>query len=208
MNFNPEKLFDSNTFQFEHRKVLDANDFMIHQENIERTFQYLCSKKSDKFEGILPDQKEIIRLFVAYLVGTIGKPQCGIILLGSKGTGKTTLMQSFIAYYNYVYKKVIKEYHAKTLPLYYKQLGIDYFYKRPIFIDDLGKESAITTDWGQKFDTWGDLFSVRYEMKSLTFATANYKFDGQFKEIYGEIIIDRMREHFNIFELTGESLRK
>ena len=117
-------------------------------------------------------------------------------------------MQAFIKYYNWLYNKVIKEYHAKILPLEYKTRGIGYFYKRPLFIDDLGKESAITSDWGQKYDTWGDLFAVRYELKSLTFATANYRLDAGFKEIYGEVIIDRMKEHFNIFELTGESLRK
>lgn len=208
MNFDPKNLFDETSFQFEHRKVLNENDFSIHYENIEKTFIYLCSKKAEKFEGLTDGQKQSLRQLVEYLCGKNCKPQCGVILLGPKGTGKTTLMQSFIAYYNFVYKKVIKEYHAKTLPLYYKQLGIDYFYKRPLFIDDLGKESAITTDWGQKFDTWGDLFSIRYELKSLTFATANYKIDGQFKEIYGEVIADRMKEHFNIIELTGESLRR
>lgn len=207
MPFNPEQLFKPDTFQFEHRKVKNPNEFEYHKENIVKTLEYISVKKTGKYT-LMANQIEVIRQLTMWLCGTSFKPQSGILLLGSKGTGKTTIMQSFIAYYNFIYNKVINEYHAKSLPLEYKSKGIEYFYKRPIFIDDLGKESAITADWGQKFDTWGDLFAVRYEMKSLTFATANYKLDGQFKEIYGEVIVDRMREHFNIIELTGESLRQ
>ena len=75
-----------------------------------------------------------------------------------------------------------------------------------MFIDDLGKESPITTIWGQKYDTWGDMFSIRYENRAVTFATANYSLES-FQELYGEVIADRMKEHFNILVLKGDSLR-
>lgn len=206
MNFNPNELFLQDE-GFEHRKVRPANEQQIHFENISKTLVKLLEIKTGYIKELTPEQVVLISELSYWICGK-GKPQSGILIIGSVGSGKTSTMQAFIKYYNWLYNKVIKEYHSKTLPLEYKTKGIDYFYKRPIFIDDLGKESASTVEYGQRYDTWGDLFAVRYEFKSLTFATANYKLDTGFKEIYGDVIIDRMKEHFNIFELISESLRK
>lgn len=206
--FDPSALFTNDSIANEHRKIMNSEDVGIHFNNICATVNYLIIKKTgDQEAKLTDDQRYLITKLSDWLCGKF-KPQSGILILGSKGCGKTTIMQGFLKYYCYIYKKIINEYHAKTLPMVYKAKGIDYFYKRPLFIDDLGKESESTVDWGQKYDTWGDLFAIRYELKSLTFATANYKLDGQFKDIYGEVIADRMKEHFNIFELVGESLRK
>lgn len=204
--FNPDELFlqDEN---YEHRKVRPIEEKNIHFENLVKTVEKLLEIKMNEFRTPTENQRELLNSLSEWICG-VGKPQNGILVIGSIGCGKTTIMQAFIRYYNWLYNKVIKEYHSKTLPMEYKAKGIEYFYKRPIFIDDLGKESASTVEYGQRYDTWGDLFAVRYELKSLTFATANYKLDIGFKEIYGEVIIDRMKEHFNIFELQGQSLRK
>ena len=205
---NPADLFVSDSIACEHRKIMKREDVVVHFENICATVLYIINKKTGELDnGLTEDQKNVITQLAEWLTGSF-KPQSGLLLLGSKGCGKTTIMQGFLKYYCFIYKKIINEYHAKALPIAYKEKGIDYFYKRPLFIDDLGKESASTVDFGQRYDTWGDLFSIRYELKSLTFATANYKLDGQFLEIYGSVIADRMKEHFNIFELQGESLRK
>jgi len=206
MNFNPDELFLKDE-GFEHRKVKPLSEKELHANNITLTVKKLLELKIGEKSELTNEQKKVVEQLAGWICGE-GKPQSGILILGSVGSGKTTVMQAFIRYYNWLYNKVIKEYHSKVLPMEYKTKGIDYFYKRPIFIDDLGKESASTVEYGQRYDTWGDLFAVRYELKSLTFATANYKLDGQFKEIYGEVITDRMKEHFNIFELVGESLRK
>lgn len=206
MNFNPDELFIHDEC-LEHRKVRPESEVKIHFDNIVKTIEKLVELKTGSVKSLTDEQLKVVQKLSEWICGK-GKPQSGILLIGSIGSGKTTTMQGFIRYYNWLYNKVIKEYHAKTLPIEYKSKGIEYFYKRPIFIDDLGKESASTIEYGQRYDTWGDLFAIRYELKSLTFATANYKLDGQFKEIYGEVIIDRMKEHFNIYELVGESLRK
>lgn len=206
MDFKLDDLFLNNEARI-HRAIAPANELPIHQTRLEQIAERHISEKTHSHSTLNESQKAVILEMAKWICGS-GKPQNGIMLVGSVGTGKTTLMQAFILYYNWLYKKVIREFHAKTLPIEIKAKGIDWFYRRPIYIDDLGKESAITAEYGQKFDTWGDIFAVRYESKALTFATANYSIDGQFKEIYGDVIANRMKEHFNIFEITGASLRK
>ena len=205
-NFNPDELFISYE-SVENRTVRPSDEVETHFNNLQATILKLLLIKTGYCSTLTDSQYQACRYLSEWLCGKY-KSQQGILLVGSVGNGKTTLMQGFVKYYCWLYKKVINEYHAKTLPLEYKNKGIEYFYKRPLFIDDLGKESAITANWGQKYDTWGDLFAIRYENKSLTFATANYLVDVGFKEIYGTVIADRMKEHFNIYELKGESLRK
>lgn len=208
MEFKPESLF-AEYKPIENRVVRPESEFNTHKHNIYLTLKTLLKLKNGFEQEPTKEQLATINKLSEWLVGKY-KPQSGILLSGSVGTGKTTLMQAFLKYYCFVYNKIINEFHAKTLPSEYKKRdeGIAYFYKRPIFIDDLGKESAITADYGQKYDTWGDLFSIRYEKKALTFATANYKIETGFKDIYGDVIADRMKEHFNVFEMMGESLRK
>lgn len=178
----------------------------LHNYNIRKAARQLIEKKTMGQAILTEAQMEVIFQLAQWICGEF-KPQCGILLMGNIGVGKTTIMQALIAYYAFLNEKVIPEFHAKQLPVEITNRGIDYFYKRPIFVDDLGKESPITTIWGQRFDTWPDLFAIRYEHRALTFATANYNLES-FAKLYGEVVVDRMREHFNIFTLKGESLRK
>lgn len=178
----------------------------LYNYNIKKAARQLIEKKT-MGQAVLTDE-QICTIFelAKWLAGEY-KQHAGILLLGNIGVGKTTVMQAMLAYYSFVKNKVIPEFHAKQLPVEITNLGINYFYQRPIYVDDLGKEPPITTIWGQKFDTWPDLFAIRYEKRALTFATANYNMD-TFSKLYGDVIIDRMKEHFNIFVMKGESLRK
>lgn len=187
-----------------HRKVFGRETLDFHIENLTKATERIFFQKTETHRNLDENQKQVIKKLAQWLVGDL-KPQAGILLCGAKGTGKTSIMQAFIAYYNHIYGKAIREIHSKMLPHEIKTKGVEYFYKRPIYIDDLGKESAITNDWGQKYDTWIDLFAMRYEFHSLTFATSNYAIDGQFKESYGEVINDRMKEHFNIIVLESKN---
>lgn len=178
----------------------------LHNYNIRKAARQLIEKKT-MGQAILTEQQiAVIFELAKWFMGEY-KPHCGILLMGNIGVGKTTIMQAMLAYYAFINNKVIPEFHAKQLPVEITNRGIDYFYKRPLFVDDLGKEPPITTIWGQKFDTWPDLFAIRYEHRAITFATANYNMES-FGKLYGEVVTDRMREHFNIFVLKGESLRK
>lgn len=178
----------------------------LHTYNIRKASRQLIEKKTNSQAILTEAQMVLIDELAKWVMGEY-KPNCGVLLMGNIGVGKTTIMQALSAYYAFINNKIIPEFHAKQLPVEITNRGIDYFYKRPIFVDDLGKESPITTIWGQKFDTWPDLFAIRYEQRAITFATANYNMES-FSKLYGEVVLDRMKEHFNIFILKGESLRK
>jgi DNA replication protein DnaC len=178
----------------------------LHTHNIRKATRQLIEKKTMGQAVLTDDQLMVIDEIARWFAGEY-KQQSGVLLLGNVGVGKTTIMQAVVAYYCFRHNKTIGEYHAKQLPVEYVSKGLEYFYKRPIFVDDLGKEPPITTIWGQKYDTWADIFSIRYENRALTFATANYNHES-FSELYGNVVADRMKEHFNTFVLKGESLRK
>lgn len=131
----------------------------------------------------------------------------GILLTGNFGTGKTVLLKSFCNIVMDLTPKRVSMLHAKEIPAEIKKHGLEHFYRRPMLIDDLGKEAKELNDYGTIIKPIVDLMSVRYDHGGWTFATANYKLDS-FKQFYGETISERFIEMFNILELTGKSRRK
>lgn len=178
----------------------------LHITNLRKAVIQNIKRKTGLEKSLTPAQEELI-CEVADFFNVENRPKKGILLLGGKGTGKTTIMQVIVAYYTFIFQKIIFTSFAKSLPNDYKENGLSYFYKRPWFVDDLGKEPAVIMDFGMKYDTWADVFSVRYENQALTFATGNYMLDGEYLNIYGDVVCDRMREHFKILILDGKSLR-
>jgi len=101
--------------------------------------------------------------------------------------------------------RVVRGYHSKELAakLVDNEVLIDNL-KRPLFIDDLGKESLEANNFGTKIQPIADLISLRYDLGSMTFVTTNYKMETLTK-FYGITTTDRFKEMFNIMELGGES---
>jgi len=142
----------------------------------------------------------------------IGHPDCewnlnaGLIFGGKIGSGKTILMTSFL--------KITDEYtrrrtfisHAKQLGNLFKKNTIEYYDKRPMFVDDLGKEEAEIKDFGTIVRPWIDLFSLRYDLGSRTYATTNFNHK-DLEKIYGEFICSRMFEIMTLVHIPGESRR-
>lgn len=131
----------------------------------------------------------------------------GIMLAGKIGCGKTVLLKGFCGVIEKLSNKVISKYHAMGLAALIKKEGVDSLLKKIIFIDDLGKEDEIMKDYGTDIRPIQELFSLRYDIGSWTFATTNYK-EKTLKEKYGEQTTERFKEIFNLFELPGESRRK
>ncbi len=178
----------------------------LHITNLRNAVIQNIKRKTGLEKSLTTAQEELI-CKVADFFNVENHPKKGILLVGGTGTGKTTIMQAIVAYYTFLYRKTIFTSFAKSLTNDYKEKGLSYFYKRNWFVDDLGKEPAVFVDFGMKYDTWADVFSVRYENQALTFATGNYTLDGEYLNIYGDVICDRMREHFKILILDGKSLR-
>jgi DNA replication protein DnaC len=173
--------------------------------------EILLSKRNQNTEFLIDDNnKNIINNLYYYLIGSDkfeGDLYKGIFLSGNIGTGKTLILNSFIKIIEDLSIKNVTKLHAKAIASHLKEHGEDNLNKRPLFIDDIGKETKIVNDFGTIKNTIPDLFALRYDFGAWTFATCNYKSE-ELIEFYGETIFDRFKEMFNNFKLTGNSRRK
>ena len=96
--------------------------------------------------------------------------------------------------------------HAKQLAGLFKKNTIENYDKRPMFIDDLGKEEVEVKDYGTITRPWIDLFALRYDLASRTYATTNFN-DKDLEKLYGEFICSRMFEIMTLVKIPGESRR-
>lgn len=94
--------------------------------------------------------------------------------------------------------------------------GIDSLSKRPLFIDELGREQLEMNAFGNKMRPIADLMALRYNNGARTFFTSNFKIETLSKgrndkgELvgYGKYIGERIQEMTNIIEMPGESRRE
>jgi DNA replication protein DnaC len=103
--------------------------------------------------------------------------------------------------------------------LLYKRIihdGIDMLAKRPLFIDELGREQLEIAAFGNKIRPIADLMALRYNNGARTFFTSNFKLStlsrgrNEKGELigYGQYIGERIQEMTNIVEMPGESRRE
>lgn len=165
-----------------HLFVMDKhNESIIHQ-----LFYYITGDK-DKFKGNMLK---------------------GLFMLGNFGTGKSIILISFYKLFNAL--SDIKKFtyvRARDLGKLIISNEKDYFNVRPLFIDDIGKEDKMISDFGTQIYPIIDTIDARYNGGAWTLATANFNLNS-FKKFYGETISERMIEMFNFFELTGKSRRR
>ena len=128
----------------------------------------------------------------------------GILMIGSIGSGKTVLMESFIDVFNEVSGKVMTCISAKNIVDIQKEYGYNYLSKRPLFIDDIGKEQTTINTYGTVSKPMEDLINDRYKTAGLTFGTSNLKLEDM---PYNRHTIDRMKQMFNVIVLPGKTRR-
>ena len=134
----------------------------------------------------------------------------GIAILGSIGRGKTLLMQAFLQLFNQdpTTKNVT---FIDTLDYVNRLADEPELYtrnfKRPLYLDDFGKEPAEINIYGTKRHPISELICARYNYGATTFFTSNYNLD-TLTEHYGKHIIDRLQEQCTFIYMTGESRRK
>ena len=151
--------------------------------------------------------KEVINQLYYYLVGSdkfTGNLVKGILLLGVIGNGKTVLMESFVEVFNLASNKIITYIHAKDISRIIVDKELGYLNKRPLFIDDIGKEQEAIKNYGTTIHPFEDVINERYKNFGLTFGTSNYKLEDL---PYDKHTLDRMKQMFNIIVLPGKSRR-
>jgi DNA replication protein DnaC len=102
--------------------------------------------------------------------------------------------------------KRITKIHSKRVADVLKEHDKGWLDKRPLFIDDLGREPKEVNNYGTKELPIIDLISIRYDFGALTFATTNFDSE-KLAEFYGVAIVDRFKEMFNMLVLKGASKR-
>lgn len=153
---------------------------------------------------------DIFILLLEYIQGDPKNmdPSKGIILGGSIGSGKTVLLKGFCNIITSLGDKIITNIHAMKLQSLIQEKGITTeMIKRPLFIDDLGKEEEMVKSFGTNIKPLIELIAMRYDEGSWTFATTNYKTETLMQK-YTPHTADRIKEMFNYRILEGGSRRK
>ena len=130
----------------------------------------------------------------------------GLIFAGKVGCGKSILMMAYLRISDQYSRKLTTSIHAKTLAMMIKQSSVEEYSRRPLFIDELGREESELKDYGNVVKPVIDLFALRYENGARTYATTNFKYES-FDKFYGEFIRSRMEEMMTYVPLPGESRR-
>ena len=182
----------------EFKQLLSANAYEI------------MLRRSVRQEYVVDQFNEpILRQLYLYF---INDPQCawnlnaGLIFGGKLGCGKSLMMMAYLRISDEYSRKLTTMIHSKTLSGLIKQNGIEAYIRRPLFIDELGREEAEVKDFGNIVKPVIDLFGLRYEEGARTYATTNFNYTS-LQNFYSEYIRTRMEEMMTYVQVPGESRR-
>lgn len=130
----------------------------------------------------------------------------GLLFGGRVGCGKTLLLTAFFRITDEYSRKSTTIIHSKSIANEIKKNGIENLSRKPIMIDDLGREESEVKDWGNVVKPIIDIFSIRYENGARTYATTNFNYD-RLLTFYSEFIVTRMQEMMTMVVFPGESRR-
>lgn len=139
----------------------------------------------------------------------------GIMLQGKYGCGKTVILETYSLLHNHIIKQFGLNYPLLTfiksveLQEQIRTQSISAFVRRPLIIDEFGRESKTVMDYGNITRPISELLSLRSEIGTLTHGTTNFTLTTlSSDEFYGGMIGDRLKTMFNFIPLPGESRRK
>lgn len=140
-------------------------------------------------------------------------PSKGILLIGSYGTGKTSIMKAFSMLTTWYGLRPFKMAYCKqiidTIENTKDAAWIHEYHSGSWCLDELGAETspgAQSNLWGNKKSIFGDLIEYRERKKHITHATTN-KDMNELKTIYGDRVFSRLHTMFNIVYLDGKDWR-
>lgn len=138
----------------------------------------------------------------------------GVMLQGKYGCGKTILLETYSLLNNHV----VRRFHLnQPLFTFIKSVELQeqivkqsasVFARRPLIIDEFGRESKMVQDYGNVSRPISELLSLRSDVGVVTHGTTNFTFATLLSdEFYGGMIGDRLKVMFNFITLNGESRR-
>lgn len=146
----------------------------------------------------------------------------GLLIIGQVGTGKTTAMRMFskIGRYRVVSSRhIVREFNIDGMMIL-NRYGKDSFYyegapseKVPakLCFDDIGLEDVNSKIFGNSANVLAEILFDRYDCfisdGMITHATTNLSIPS-LEKIYGDKMLDRLKEMMNLITCEGKSLRK
>lgn len=146
---------------------------------------------------------------------TADNPKFGIMLCGTFGNGKTTLVHAFRSALGYLNAVGVFENSKGIVVLGAKDIAMqskDYERFRQIreydmlAIDDMGREPAEVLDYGNVLSPIIDLLEYRYNEQLFTLITTNLNAE-QIRERYKARIADRFNEMLEVIIFEDGSFR-
>lgn len=138
----------------------------------------------------------------------------GILLQGKYGCGKTVLLETYASLHNHIVRKFSLNYpllsFIKSVELQeqIRKQSVNLFVRKPLIIDEFGRESKTVQDYGNITRPISELLSLRSDTGTLTHGTSNFTLKTlSSEEFYGGMIGDRLKMMFNFITLEGESRR-
>ena len=138
----------------------------------------------------------------------------GIMLQGKYGCGKTLILETYSLLHNHIVRKFSLNYplftFIKSVELQEQivKQSASTFAKRPLIIDEFGRESKMVVDYGNVSRPISELLSLRSDVGTVTHGTTNFTLATlSSDEFYGGMIGDRLKVMFNFITLKGESRR-
>lgn len=177
----------------------------------------LLNRNQNKDFVIDDNNESVIKQLYYYATGNssfAGDLNKGILLQGRFGCGKTILLETYSMLHNHVVRKFCMNYplllFIKSVELQeqIRKQSVNVFVRRPLIIDEFGRESKTIMDYGNIIRPVSELLSLRSDTGTLTHGTSNFTLNTlSSEEFYGGMIGDRLKIMFNFITLPGESRR-
>lgn len=145
---------------------------------------------------------------------TQNNPKFGIMLCGTCGNGKTTLLRAFQLLLNFLNRKGyfeqstgIRIVDAKDISALMREPHTKTVRNTPMLaIEDMGREATEVLDYGNVLSPVVDLLEYRYNEQLFTFITTNLNAK-DVRQKYGARIADRFNEMLCVIPFTASSFR-